>query len=620
MSFQGSADDTLQNPWWELEGNDMSQTLVGCVSSIRDRNLGRLIRYRVWDDLYDGQSPLSISSDEYSSVAQALGETTFNYSARAVDFVHAKITAQVPTVRASGRGADHEQYLRARSLSRFIVGASDAVKLPNAISRAVHCCLRVGAAAIGVDLSHGTPSVEVIHPRELFVDPNDARHGSPRVLYRVRPTDRRSLLDMFPDRIDDIVSAGSDTSWGVAPTSDDWHTYDDSTDRCDRYEAWVLPSSPDAEDGMHVICLDSGAPLLVEPWTFERFPIAIIRAWESTVATGFWGHGLLERLDSAQYQIDELVSHVALSMRHANLKVFVNEDSDIIEDGVLDDPTVGTIVKMTGNGVPTFLTPSVLGPGREVMSVIAEWRASLYQIAGIDESAVGSQRPAGVDSAIAMRTYHDFQSQVYVDVMKRIGQLAVDVIERLIDGASVAFGSGTGSINWSVRYARGGSSDEVSWADVDMDRDAFVIELEEVSPVPDTFAGRLQEVEEDAAAGRIPAEYLTRLREDPDRWWMERCNAREDVDYVDWLVERLTDPNVEPPPLMDEMDMNMAIDRIRREVLSCVRSNRPSEVIDRLQDYASQVASRISSMKPSEPPIGQQESQQIAGPPVQTIQ
>ena len=25
----------------------------------------------------------------------------------------------------------------------------------------------------------------------------------------------------------------------------------------------------------------------------------------------------------------------------------------------------------------------------------------------------------------------------------------------------------------------------------------------------------------------IPPEYPTRLREDPDRWWMERCNAQE---------------------------------------------------------------------------------------------
>ena len=585
---------TLDQPWWSLEGVDMAQTLVGCVSSIRDNNQGRLVRYRVWDDLYDGTSPLSISSEEYNSVAQALGETTFNYAARALDFVHSKITTQVPTVRASGRGADHMQYLRARSLSRFIVGASDAVKLPNAITRAVHCCLRVGAAGIGVCFKDGVPEVEVVHPRELFVDPNDARHGSPRVMYRVRPTDKRSLVDEFPDRISDIASAGSNSSWGVNPTSDDWHNYDDSSDRCDRYEAWVLPSSPDEEDGLHVICVDSGAPLLVESWNFSRHPISIVRAWESTVATGFWGHGLLERLDSAQYQIDELVSHVGLSMRHANLKVFVNEETDIVEDGVLDDPTVGTIVKMRGNGVPTFLTPSVLGPGREVMSVIGEWRASLYQIAGIDESAVGSQRPAGVDSAIAMRTYHDFQSQVYVDVMKRIGQLAVDVIERLIDGASVAFGNGPDAIDWSVRYSKGGSSDEVSWSEVNMDRDSFVIELEEVSPVPDTFAGRLQEVEEDAAAGRIPPEYLTRLREDPDRWWMERCNAREDVDYVDWLVEKLTDPNADMPPLMDEMDMTMAIDRIRREVLSCIRSGRPQDVIDRLQGFSGRIVARIA--------------------------
>ena len=601
-------------PWWERSGEDQTTTLVSLIRELREDDGGRLVRYRVWDDLYDGTAFLAygqpLGQSAYQALSDSLGDTSFNYAARALDFVHAKITAELPSVRAAGHDADHEQYLRAKALSRFIVGACDATKLQAHLSEAVKCCLRVGTGAISVEYdAEGTPSLEDVHPRELFVDPDDARHGNPRCLYRIRPTDRRSLLERFPDRADVIITAGTTDDVGsFASRPYDWTASRRASESADLYEAWVLPAG-DGSPGLHVQCLESGEPLMVETWEDDAFPISLIRAWKATTGTGFWGRGLIERLDSAQFSIDELVRHVDESMRHANLKVFLSDDSDIVADGILDDPTVGTIIRTSGPGVPAFVTPEVLGPGREVMAVIAEWRSSLYQIAGLDESAVSSQRPAGVDSAIAIRTYHDFQSQGYVDLMRRIGDLAVDTVRSMIDAARRHFSGPEGDREWSVRYAKGGSGVTVSWSEVDMPRDSFVIELEETSPTPDTRSGRLQELEEDAAAGRIPPDYMTRLREDPDRWWADRLNAQEDVDYVDWLVDELMDESKPMPMLMDEMDGQMAIDRLRREVLASVRMGRPSGVIQRLQEFASRVVDSMTALQaqqqiPASAPMG----------------
>lgn len=588
----------MTDPWWVREGEDLTSCLYSVVRGLRDSDSLRRSLYRVWEGLYAGDGLRGLGDLAVGALNVALGDSQFNYAARALDYVHAKLTAETPVAKADGFGADHDQYLRAQSLSRFIRGASDMLDLETQLPRAMHTALRVGTGAVFSDFRDGRPVLELVHPRELLVDPDDARHGDPRVLYRVRPTDRRAVLSRYPDSYDAIMAAGPTDSLG----DDAWGSSNGaSTDSIDLISAWVLPSA--GEPGLHVECVSTGRPLFVEEWTLDRFPVSILRAWVPAEGgdhlwdCGYWGHGLMERLDSPQFTIDELVTHVNESIRHSKLRVFVYDDSEVTEADITD-PAIGTVVRVVGGTrPPDFSNPPVIGP--EVMGVIAEWRSSLYQLAGMDESVASSQRPAGVDSGIAMRTYHDFQSQTYVDHMKRYGSLVVDVIERLIDVVSMrAKADPEVARDWKVRYSHGAApADVIRWEDVDMDRDSFVIGLEQASPVADSRAGRMQEIEEDAAAGRIPQEYLTRLREDPDRWWEERCNAREDVDFIDHTVWVLLDPNREMPVLMDEMNATMAIDRLRREVLSAVRMGRPQAVIDRLQAFMGQIVDSVQAQQ-----------------------
>jgi hypothetical protein len=197
---------------------------------------------------------------------------------------------------------------------------------------------------------------------------------------------------------------------------------------------------------------------------------------------------------------------------------------------------------------------------------------------------------------------HDFESQGHVDLMKRIGRFCVDVVDRVIDAARRRYGSSADAeADWVVRHP---TMDAVRWSEVGMDRDAYVLELEESSPVPDTLAGRLQDLEEDAAAGRVPPEYMVRLREDPDRWWAERVNSKEDVDFVDWIVSECLDPRRPVPDLpTDECPLPMLIDRVRREVLASVRLGRPPGVLARLRDMGAQAAEAIQQAQQPQAPV-----------------
>ena len=589
--------------WWHEEAGstEVVGTLTGLLTSLRAGDSPRRSRYRLWDMMYDGDTMLDGQSIGVTDVLRGLtGETTFNYAARALDMVHSRITAEMPAVRATGHGADYEQHLRAQDLSRFIVGMSEALELPTELPRAVHCALRVGTGAVMVDVVGGEPCLEVFHPRELLVDPDDALHGDPRALYRVCPTDRNAVLDRYPDRADDINAAGCASYRDATQVGrpGDW-TLGSSTGRVsdcvDVVDAWLLPMGD--SPGRHVRCLDTGAPLVDEEWDVPRFPVALLRAWEPTAGTGFYGLGLIQRVAHSQAEVDELWQHVCRQMKFSNTIALLPDGADISEAALTDtDPDGITVYRYSaapGGGTPTFTTPPVLGP--ETMAVMQALKADIYAMAGTDESAVGSQTPLGPNaSGVAIRTYHDFASQGHVDVMKRIGRFTVDVVDRVIDAAKRHFGRDAGSErDWTVRHP---TMDAVRWSEVDMDRDAFVLELEESSPVPDTLAGRIQDLEEDAAAGRVPPEYMVRLREDPDRWWAERVNAKEDVDFVDWLVSECLDPRHPMPDLpTDEVPLPMLIDRVRREVLASIRLRRPAAVVARLRDLGVQAAEAMAA-------------------------
>ena len=582
--------------WWECE--DPEPTLTAYARDLRSRDEPRRICYRVYDDLYDGRSLYSVENVEaMTAIGRAAGlqARTLNFARTAADFVHSKVTSETPTVRAAGHGADWDQHLKARRLSKFVAGVHDSLDLDTQLPVSCLTALRTGTGVTVVDRRRGRPTIAVVSPREFFVDADDGRHGDPRCLYRIHPVDRRTVADEYPDLADRIMAVGatSDTTIGLY---DPWYAGYVSVDAIDRYEGWYLPGHDDdgnAIPGRHVVAIE-GTLLLDEDWDCPRFPVAFLRMGDHRPGSTFWGQGLMERLDGIQCEIDDAVAHIGRGIRENNLKIFIDDTSDISPD-VIADPTVGTIIKMAPGGrPPEFQVPQ--GASAQEIQWLKELVNWLYQMAGMDEGAASSQRPAGINSGRAILYFHDFQSQRYVDLSKRYGRHVVDVIERVLDACRML---SEDEPSWTVRYAKGSVVRDIDFRDVDMDADAYVLELEEISPVPDTFAGRVQQIEQDAAEGRIPPEYLARLREDPDTWWIARRSSRADVDYIEWLVDELLDPDRPVPPISDEVDQALLIDALRTEVLNATVAGAGAETVARLQGYAARV---VAAQQPPTPP------------------
>lgn len=580
--------------WFQMD--DPQPTLVAAADELRDRDETRRMAIRIWDDLYEGRSLFAATN---APALGAIGRDGFdiprlNFARRALDHNHAKITSETPSVRALGHGADARTRVKARKLTKFINGVYDDLDLETVLPRSALGVLRNGASGVQVGHRDGRLTVEVVSAREMFVDPDDARHGDPRCLYRIRPVDRRGLMAELPDLAAEIEACGASAD-PLINVSEAWVLGDGRSDAIDLYDAWLLPRGDDP--GRHVQCLNN-VLILDEEWECPRFPIAILMEREPAPGSGFWGLGLMARLDGVQFQIDSLVSHITEAIQHANLKVFVPDTGDVVMDH-LTEPAIGTVVMHGVGAQPQFVVPEPVA--QQEIDWVKYLVSQLYSMAGMDESGASSTKPAGIDSGVALRYYHDFQSQTFVDLIKRYGRHACDVTARLIDEARrmAADTEDDQEFSFAVRYRRGSVVREIDWSDVDMDEDSFLLELEEVSPVPDTPAGRIQQLQEDLAAGRVSPEYYTQLVEDPDRWFAERTEGQADADFVEDLIERLQDPDAPMPRILDQMDKPLAAARLRTELLTAVRTDDDLTVVERLDRFLTDL---VASMEPPPAP------------------
>ena len=629
----GEAWDRIERIDEELSSDDDSEsgnprlanaltTLVDWLIDQPEERL-RILDNRVFEDLYGGRW---VASGELSVGVQAYGQTygdpvKLNFARNAVDFVQTKVCAETPAVVVSARSGGYRAERRADRLNRYIDRLIDSCELMSRLPRAALTALQTGTAIIKTYLDEdGRPQIELVPSEWIHVDPGEGRNGDPCSLYERRPVSRRSLLETWVDQprslgrssddteddLDDEEPSAMEAAILSAPPArdpldmglDDSNT---ASDIVDVYEGWTkgTPSRP----GRHVVCVN-GFVLLDEDWIYPRFPHAFFGFDPPPPGRGFWAQGLLSHIDEAQAEIDFLLAQVSEQIRLARLKVFVERSSDIIDDHLIDSDQ-GRIIHYDGQP-PTFSNPPTVSVAalQHIQWLVTE----LYQTIGMSEQGASSQRPAGVNSGRAILFFHDFQTKRFVELVKRYGDLTVAVIDRLLDRAEeghidvdsddVETDPDDGKTN----------SDSLRWSEVRMDRSDFTLKLETVSPVPRSYAGRTQRIEQLIAQGQMPEGYWTEYLSDPNAWRAEHRAAAQ-AEHIEWLLDQLTDPDAEIPDLNDKLDFGMALEVLGGEVLTLVRKKADQEIIDRVEDFYDRIVARREEIKQLELTLGQQQAE-----------
>jgi hypothetical protein len=303
---------------------------------------------------------------------------------------------------------------------------------------------------------------------------------------------------MFPEYEEKIKAASS----GVKNDEN----INSSADMILVIEAWHLRSSKSANDGVRAIAIEN-CTLLSEDWEKDFFPF-VFQRWSPRLL-GFYGAGLAEELIGIQLEINKLLRNIQISQHLMCVpQVWLEVQSKVVTKHVNNE--IGGIKFYTGRE-PKFITPP--GMSAEVYNHLENLWNKGFQITGISQLSASSQKPSGLDAAVALREMQDIESERFMLVGQRYEDAFMDatrIIESFLNDIADAGG------NPAVRLKAGEHAYTLKWSECRLPEDSYICRPFPTSLLPSTPSGKLQKVQEMLQAGFWEKEEAMELLDFPD--------------------------------------------------------------------------------------------------------
>lgn len=575
MSRARSATD---NRWWLTADGDAQSALWTCIRALRERQRPRRDMYLFWMQLFGVSELAGLGLTNYDSSHAGFVPATmpFNLVRNGVKTIVSKVAKNRPLPMALTTRGDYKQTRRARGLSRYLEGEFARLKMFQQTPGIARDACTFGTGILHVFRRRGDdrPSVERIFPWEILVDAADGRYGRPRTVYLVRWRDRTELQGMFPDKAEEIDRAASN-----AGSIEDVVDYDDTADVVLTVEAWHLPppkrrASPvfleetelqDAEPvvgsdtdrndtetriptyegtsdsekdlrrgvdrGRYVLAID-GETLLDEDYERDYFPFPMLRYDDPVI--GFWGDGLAGELSGFQYEINYVSETLHLAHRVVGTGIWLVPDGADILDGHFQNDT-GYVLRYKQGFKPEYVNPEPVNP--QTYNYIDFLTQRGLNFSGISQTSAQSQKPAGITAAKALQVLDEVEADRFALFEKAWEDFHLEIANQLID-VMKDIADEFGDVETRVPSRKALLA--VKWSDVDMDRDAFVMQTWPTSLLARTPSARLQQVQDLFSAGIIDKPLFLKLLDAPD------IDAETDLmaaaqQVVDEQIEKMLD-------------------------------------------------------------------------------
>lgn len=522
----------------------------------------------------------AVARQESSTNVQ--NRVTFNVVQSMVDTAHSKITKNKPRPYFLTDGGDWTLKRRAQKLTQFVDGAFYHTDFYNKLSLAAKHAFVLGTGALKFFIKDNDLCVENVFIDELIVDENDAIYGKPRQIHQKKYVNREVLSAMFPSHKGDIECA-------VGNLSELGRDIEHQSNMVLVVESWKLPSSKKAKDGKHVICINNKT-LFQEDWEYDYFPF-VFPKWNDRLL-GFFGQGIAEQLTGIQLEMNKILRTIQISMHLVSVpKIFVEASSKIITSHL--NNKIGGIIKYAG-------TPPQEGKMGTVPAELFNHLDRLYQkaysIIGISQMAAQAQKPQGLNSGKALRTFNDIESERFTSVGRMYESCALQGAKILIDLVK-QIAKDTG--NYSVKAPGSQFLSKIDWSEVEMDETDYIMQCFPVSALSNDPASRMQEVQELVQSGFIDKTIGTKLLDYPDlRAYYNSANAA--VDDIERQIELIVDKQdyQSPEPYQN---LVYGIPAFQSAYLMYKAQGAPEEVLDlfrRWLDEANDLLQKASEPSP----------------------
>ncbi len=587
---QPTSEELNMHEWWvENNGDKAAMLMLTSAAYLKESQNYRYRQTAIYARLYGNKSLYNFMGNSIAKMDQSYGASqerpTFNLVQSVTDTLVSRISQSRPQPVFLTDNGDYKQRSLAKKLNNFIQGEFYHCKTYDTMPTILRDALVTGT---GVVHTFETPDNRVEQERvlltELLIDPNEAIYGEPRQLYRMKMVDRKVLMANFPkfkQKLEIAAKATSDNSIDASKTVSDLVMV---------VEGWHLRSGKNTKDGRHIIAVSSGY-LVDEDYNKARFPFTFLHY--SNPLLGFWGQGVAEQLMGTQMELNSLLYTISRAIKLVGVpRVFQEDGSKVVAAHHINE--IGVIVKYRGIK-PTYEVAPSNAP--ELYAERDKLIQYGYQQCGVSAMQAASQKPQGLDSGEAIRSYDDISTDRFAALSRRYDNVFIDLAYQTIDLAKdICERDG----EYSTVYPNKNSTKEVNLKKADLVQDTFIIQCYTQSALPKDPAGRLQKVTEMVQSGMITLQEGRRLLDYPDLEQVEKlANAGEEriFQILDDIIEE--GKYTPPDPFMD---LDLATKTVTQYINLYGQAKLEPEKADMLRDFFSQIqAIKQAAMPPPMP-------------------
>ena len=533
--------------WWKQSSkSERGAALISTAAFLKEQLQFRYRQASIYSRLYANMPLFGMAGTSLNKLSQnnqlPLDRPTMNVVQSCVDTLVSRLTQSRPRPIFLTDNGDYKARNLAKQLNQFVMGEFYRTKAYDLGTQALRDAAVLGTGCLKVyEGQDKKVHIERVLFTELLVDPNDGLYGDPRQMYQLKLVDREVLVEMFPDKVNDIMRAEQaypDTAGDSSKTA---------SDQVMVIEGWHLPSGPDAGDGRHVIAC-TNVTLLDEEYNKEKFPFVFLHYSQRLL--GFFGQSLAEQLMGTQVEINKLLMTISRSINLVGVpRVFVEDGSKVVKAQLNND--VGSIVTYRGTKPVYEVAPCVPA---EVYAQLQRLVDYAYQQSGISALSAASKKPAGLDSGAALREYDDLQSDRFATLSKRYDNLYVELAYQAIELAKdIAERDGS----YSTVYPNKDGTREVNLPESDLLQDTYIIQCYDASSLPRDPAGRLQKIIEMIQSGMVSVQEGRRMLDFPDLEQQEKL-ANSGEERILYILDKIIEKGEYTPP-DPFMDLNLAI-------------------------------------------------------------
>ena len=452
-------------------------------------------------------------------------DPTFNLIQSCTDTLVSRLSQARPAPVFLTDNSNYKERHLAQMLNQFILGEFYQTKAYDKATKVLRDCIVMGTGAIKVyEDENQKVALDRVMITDLFVDANDAINGDPQQLYQLKLMDRNKLITQNPKQ--EKMIANADNAY-PDNSPDNGRTV---ADQVMVVEAWKLPSGPGAKDGRHTIACVNGI-IRDEPWEKDSFPFVWLNY--SDPFLGFFAQGIATQLFGTQLTLNRILYTIARAITLVGVpRVFQEQNSKVVS--AHNNNEIGVIIKYSGVK-PSYEVAPCNAP--ELYSERDKLIQYGYQQCGVSAMQASSQKPQGLDSGEAIRSFDDISNDRFAELSRKYDNLFIDLAYKITDQAmDIAKRDG----KYQTIYPNKDGTKEIDLPAMKFLKDPFVIQCFNTSSLPRDPAGRIAKVTEWVQAGMVTLKEGRRLMSFPDLEQNEKLNnASEEriFKYLDAIVE-----------------------------------------------------------------------------------